>query len=120
MKKKVILIEGRNGEGKLILSLELSEDEVTVRDVHEISASKEDETKEEKDQEEVLQNDDPMTDAQKRYLFRILAGRGKEGDAAYEKLKELFQAESLKEVTKAEASRMIERLLEERKGEKDD
>src|SRR5271157_1592156 len=35
-------------------------------------------------------NHPPMTDAQKRYLFRLLAGEGIEGEAAYEELKKAF------------------------------
>lgn len=63
------------------------------------------------------QNGDvPMTDAQKRYLFRILADQGIEGTKASERLKQLFQVTALKEITKLEASQMIERLLEEVKG----
>ncbi len=61
---------------------------------------------------------EPMTDAQKRYLFRILADQDIEGDDASEHLKNLFQVESLKEVTKQEASRAIEQLLEKSKGGK--
>ncbi len=58
-----------------------------------------------------------MTDAQKRYLFRILADQGKEGEDAHEYLKtKVFQVESLKEVTRLEASQAIERLLAESKG----
>jgi hypothetical protein len=53
-----------------------------------------------------------MTDAQKRYLFRILAEQGFEGDRAHEHLKGLFGVEDLQEVSKREASRMIESLLE--------
>jgi len=53
-----------------------------------------------------------MTDAQKRYLFRIMAEQGFEGDQAHEQLKSLFGTDSLQQVTKAEASRMIEQLLE--------
>ena len=60
-----------------------------------------------------------MTDAQKRYLFRILAERGIEGDQAYNRLKEIFQVDALKEITKMEASRAIERLLSEGKGASD-
>lgn len=56
-------------------------------------------------------NNDPMTDAQKRYLFRLLADKGIEGDAAYEHLKKAFGVDSLKNVTKKEASRAIDRML---------
>lgn len=58
----------------------------------------------------------PMTDAQKRYLFRLLAGQGIEGDAAYEALKSAFSVDSLKKVTKLEASREIEKRLAKEKG----
>ena len=115
MKKKVILIEGRNSEGKIILSLEISEDEVTVREVPEIPAAREEEKKVKKKQIDTPKNDDPMTAAQKRYLFRILAEKGLENDTAHEHLKELFRVDSLTEVTKFEASNLIERLLGEKK-----
>jgi hypothetical protein len=49
-----------------------------------------------------------------------MAEKGYENDQGYAKLKELFQVDSLKEVTKLEASRMIERLLDEAKGENHD
>jgi len=54
-----------------------------------------------------------MSDAQKRYLFRILAERGLEGDDAHRHLKERFGANTLADVSKREASTMIEQLLEE-------
>ena len=56
-------------------------------------------------------NDDPMTDSQKRYLFRLLAEKGIEGEAAYKRLKKDFGVESLKEISKLEASRAIDRIL---------
>ncbi len=59
---------------------------------------------------------EPMTEAQKRFLFRLLAERGIEGDKAYEHLKKLFEVEALKNVSKLEASRRIESLLEDAKG----
>jgi hypothetical protein len=57
-----------------------------------------------------------MTDAQKRLLFRLLADQGVEGDKAHDHLKNLFHVKSLKEVTRPEASRGIEKLLDEAKG----
>ncbi len=58
-----------------------------------------------------------MTDAQKRYLFRILAEQGKEKEEAHAYLKDkIFQVKSLKEVTKLEASQAIKRLLAEQEG----
>jgi hypothetical protein len=56
-------------------------------------------------------NGDRMTDAQRRYLFRILAGRGIRGEAAHERLKDLLGVESLTEAAKREASALIEELL---------
>ncbi len=61
-------------------------------------------------------NGENMTFPQKKYLFRLLAGQGIEGDQAKAKLLELFKVESLKEIGKMEASRMIERLIKEAKG----
>ena len=61
-----------------------------------------------------------MTAAQKRFLFRLMVGQGVEGEKAHQQLMDLFQVDSLKDVTKYEASMMIERLLEESKGGKDD
>ena len=57
-----------------------------------------------------------MTDAQKRYLFRLLAGNGIEGEAAYEELKKAFRVDDLKQVTKLEASQEIERRVAAQKG----
>ena len=56
-------------------------------------------------------NDVPMTDAQKRYLFRLLADRGIEGEAAHRHLKEAFGVDSLGRITKFEASNAIDRML---------
>jgi len=58
----------------------------------------------------------PMTDAQKRYLFRLLAANGIENDAAYAELKKTFGVDSLKDITKLEASREIEKRLAAQKG----
>ena len=104
MAKKVTCMEVKTAEGKNILTLYLYEKEVA---------------------QDAPQNtkgvqtpgnsggDDLMTDAQKRYLFRILAEQGFEGDKAHEHLKELFGGvESLKDVSKQEASRVIESLLD--------
>lgn len=56
--------------------------------------------------------DEKMTEPQRRYLFRILAGQGLEGEAAHEYLLDLLQVESLKEVSKAKATETIDRLLQ--------
>jgi hypothetical protein len=57
------------------------------------------------------QDADAISDAQKRYLFRILADQGLEGDQALSHLKERFGVEGLSNVTKREASDLIEELL---------
>ena len=120
MKNKVKCIELRTNEGKVILSIYLYEKEIPSEDNLEASVSGKTEVEKAKSQKESSKNDDLMTDAQKRYLFRILAGNGLEADEAHEKLKELFQVDSLKDATKVEASNVIEKLLEESKGGKDD
>lgn len=52
-----------------------------------------------------------MTEAQRRYLFRLMAGQGFQREAAEEQLKDLFEAGSLAEVSKTAATAMIDRLL---------
>lgn len=117
MKNKVRCIELRTAEGKVILVLYLYEKEIVLEDSQKISADQKKRAKKEKTETARSQAEDfPMTDAQKRYLFRILADRGIEGDKAHQCLKEMFQVDSLKEVSKLEASKMIEQLLEEKKG----
>lgn len=59
---------------------------------------------------------DPMTEPQRRKLFRLLAERDMEGDKAHAELMKRFQVSDLNEISKQEASRMIERLIEETKG----
>lgn len=80
------------------------------------SNSKKPAPKEDKTPSKGQNGEAPMTESQKRYLFRILADQGIEGEKAFDHLTRLFRVTSLKDVTKAEASRMIERLLEETKG----
>jgi len=120
MKKKVKCIELRTVEGRAILVLYLHEKEIVLEDSQETKAQKNLKEPEKEKAKASSKSEEPlMTDAQKRYLFRILADNGIEGDKAHQQLKELFQVNSLKEVTKLEASRMIKRLLEEAKGGKD-
>jgi len=121
MKKKARCIEVRTRDGKVILSLYIYDKEITLEDNLEASVDQKPETRKRKSQVDSAQTDEAlMTEAQKRYLFRILAGKGLERDDAHEQLKDLFQVDSLREVTKIEASKMIERLLEEAKGNEDD
>ena len=121
MKNKAKRIELRTPDGKVILVLNLFE-EMDLEDNSKASSNQKPETGKAKPQSPGSQNENPpMTDAQKRYLFRILADKkGIEADKAHQRLLELFQVDSLKEVSKLEASRMIERLLEEAKGGADE
>ncbi len=56
-----------------------------------------------------------MTEAQQRKLFRQLAEKGIQGDIAHEELRKRFRVNDLGDVSKQEASRMIEQLLQEAK-----
>lgn len=104
MEKKERLIEVRTADGRPILSLLLTEREVAAGERQGASASQ---------TNGQTTGDSSMTDAQKRYLFRILADQGMEADAAHQRLKKLFGVDSLQQVSKREASGMIEQLLEE-------
>ena len=120
MKNKAKRIELRTPDGKVILVLHLLE-EMALEDSSKAPSEKKPDSGKTKPQTQGSQNENPpMTDAQKRYLFRLLADQRIEGDKAHERLLELFQVDSLKEVTKLEASKMIERLIGEAKGGGDD
>ncbi len=54
---------------------------------------------------------EPMTEAQRRYLFRILAGQGYQREAAEERLKDIFEVSALTEITKVAAMKMLDELL---------
>ena len=111
MKTKVKCLDLRTVDGKVILVLYLYEKEIVLEDNQEAPAEK---PEAKKDKPKNGNGDEPaMTDAQKRYLFRILADRGCEGDNALRRLKERFGVENLTDVSKREASTMIEQLLEE-------
>jgi hypothetical protein len=70
----------------------------------------------EKSKEKEPANGEPMTSPQKRLLFRLMATQGKEGETAHEELKKKFRVKSLQDVSKREASRMIEQLMETQGG----
>jgi hypothetical protein len=61
----------------------------------------------------VSPNGDAMTEAQRRYLFRLLAEQGITDEAAHDVLLDRLGIESLKDATKAGASSLIEELLAE-------
>ncbi len=111
MEKNRRLIEIQDRNGGLILSFLVVE-----KPLPEAPRENKNNGGKPKETENPLVQDAFMTDAQKRYLFRILADQGKEGEEAHEHLKKLFQVNSLKEVTKLEASQAIERLLAGSKG----
>jgi len=52
-----------------------------------------------------------MSEAQRRYLFRLMANQGYLREAAEERLKDIFEVDSLSEITKAVATKMIDQLL---------
>jgi len=55
---------------------------------------------------------EPMTEGQRRYLFRIMAGQGYQREAAENRIKEIFEVGSLSEITKTAAMQMIDQLLQ--------
>ncbi|MCC6348392.1 MAG: hypothetical protein IT347_02240 [Candidatus Eisenbacteria bacterium] len=55
---------------------------------------------------------EPMTEGQRRYLFRIMAGQGFHKDAAENRIKEIFEVSALSEITKTAAMQMIDQLLQ--------
>ena len=118
MKNKVKCVELRTIDGKVILVLYLYEKEITVEDNPKTITDRPETKKETPEIPASEEKDSMMTPAQKRYLFRILAEQGIEGDEAYQYLKDFFQVDSLKEVNKLEASKAIEQLIAEGKGEK--
>jgi len=121
MEKKDRLIEVRTADGKPILNLRLIETQATQQDRYDGSSAQTTQVKDSTSQPGISSADQSlMTDAQKRYLFRLMTDKGIEGDKAHQRLRELFQVDSLKEVSKLEASKMIERLLEEGKGGADE
>jgi hypothetical protein len=54
---------------------------------------------------------EPMSEAQRRYLFRLMASQGYQREAAEERLKDLFKVPALAHVSKLAATQMIDRLL---------
>lgn len=70
--------------------------------------------KERKPKDETKESSDLMTEAQRRYLFRLMAEKEIFGEGAHEELKKLFKVDSLKKVTKAQAREMIDKMLKEK------
>lgn len=55
----------------------------------------------------------PMSEAQRRYLFRLLASQGVQGDAALDHLKIRFGVSDLAQASKVDATRLIDQILKE-------
>lgn len=111
------IIELRTGDGKLILSLHVIEKEVDFDKRKEAPTGAKPQTNQENrkgnGQGNNTGNGELMSEAQRRYLFRILADQGIEGENAYAHLKNLFGISNIKEASKHEASRVISQLLEQ-------
>jgi hypothetical protein len=56
--------------------------------------------------------DGPMSEAQRRYLFRLVAGRGYPGARGEEFLKDRLGVERLAQATRADASALIDELVQ--------
>ena len=59
-------------------------------------------------------NGNGMSEAQRRYLFRLLAGQGIKDEAAHGYLREHVGTDSLASITRQQASSLIEELLKEK------
>ncbi|MHB8579133.1 MAG: hypothetical protein ACYDA4_04635 [Ignavibacteriaceae bacterium] len=111
LKEKYFEVLGMNGE--VILRLRIREEESFIEEGGAKAAKAQ---KEKESGKAAHSNGDPMTDAQKKYLFRIYAEQGTEASEIHAQLKKLFGVDNLKEVSKVDASREIDRLLKQPKG----
>lgn len=110
MGKTIRCIDVRTPDGKVMFSLRLYEEAVGVS--NEPKPSGRTSRSPQKPQSGNGEKDsDAMTEAQRRYLFRILADQGLEGDQALAYLTERLGVETLTNVAKREASALIEELL---------
>lgn len=57
-----------------------------------------------------LKASEKMTDAQRRFLFRLLSDQGIEGDNARDYLKKQLKVADVKDISKGQASWLIEKL----------
>lgn len=102
MDRKEKVIEVRTADGKTIFSISIVENMV--------NESKQEETDDGNGKSQ--KKEELMTDAQKRYLFRLLSDQGFEEKEAHEALKKRFNVTTLKKATKFDASQAIEAILE--------
>ena len=113
MSRNAKLIEVRSADDRLMFSLRVYDEEAGGGRANN-SATQNSHAEPQKNHNANGQKDSTViSDAQKRYLFRILAEQGFEGDNAYRRLKERFGVQTLADVSKREASTMIEQLLDE-------
>ena len=113
MGEKTRCFELRTDEGQVIFSFSLVEKEIGPENNAKDSQNLDQGGKGGKESINAGNNDSPMTEAQKRYLFRILAEHGIQGEIAHQELKNAFRVNTLTEAGKFEASKLIERLLGE-------
>src|SRR5207244_2836867 len=59
-----------------------------------------------------VDSNESMSEAQRRYLFRLMAGQGLHKEGAEEHLKDLFQVDALAKVTKVAAMKLIDQLVQ--------
>ena len=59
---------------------------------------------------------EPMTEPQRKLLFRIYAQKGLMGEEAHTEIKNLFGVQNLKDISKIDAMKKIDSLLKESKG----
>jgi hypothetical protein len=57
-------------------------------------------------------SDGPMSEAQRRYLFRLLAGQGYQGAAAEDYLRERLGVQQISRASRSEASALIDELVQ--------
>lgn len=94
-----------------VVALEELRGEVLEHELHEERAGGKRDSNRSETREAGLDNS-RMTENQRRYLFRLLGERGIRGDKAHSYLKEALEVESLKTVTKAAASNLINQMVE--------
>ena len=116
MQHKPRTLEIQTPDGQVILKVVITEQDDSGKESPENPAAKAPERREPAGGDS---DGELMSGAQKRYLFRLLALGGIEGDKAYEELKRLFQVSTLVEVSKRDASTAIEKLLANNKGGKE-
>jgi len=116
MEKQGRYVDVKTQDGTVLLSLFLPDKGIVLKDrLYEARGNKQETGKKYGGNGGKGNNSESMTYPQKRLLFRLMAQQGFEGDAGNAELLKLFQADNLTDVGKGEASKMIERLLQEAK-----